>query len=250
MKILFRKVRFRSIPSYPELPFSVRSVGETKVLKGYIQNPGPRNIIELIWIENGNARIKIDGIIHEFTDGHAVVLRPLSDYSLVPVSDKLHFFWLTIDGNNAENFVGLFNFSLPPFRAGKVPKNDFNQLQLEIIEPTPRGQCCACATALKIIIKASSPHAGESQGQSIIKTAIEIINMNISNPDLNLNWVMQKIQRDRSTFSRLFKAEVGMSPSKYIFSLRMQRAVNLLQTTNLSILEISYNCGFSDPNYY
>lgn len=47
-----------------------------------------------------------------------------------------------------------------------------------------------------------------------------------------------------------FKKEMGMPPTKYIIKLRMTHAIELLETTNLSIKEISLTCGYTDVNFF
>ena len=49
---------------------------------------------------------------------------------------------------------------------------------------------------------------------------------------------------------RKLKALTGKTPSKYIRFIRMEKAMELLSTSNLNISEIAYNLGFSDPNYF
>lgn len=46
-------------------------------------------------------------------------------------------------------------------------------------------------------------------------------------------------------FSRIFKQVISCSPYQYIQMRRLDEAVTLLNTTSLSITEISYLCGFS-----
>ena len=47
-------------------------------------------------------------------------------------------------------------------------------------------------------------------------------------------------------FAHLFKASVGLSPMRYLLKLRMQRALELVQTTQLSMGEIGWRVGM--PN--
>lgn len=54
----------------------------------------------------------------------------------------------------------------------------------------------------------------------------------------------------RSHFTRLFKEHVGMSPGRYVESLRIKRALRLLYDRSLTIKEISYACGIADVNYF
>ncbi|MBN2712230.1 MAG: helix-turn-helix transcriptional regulator, partial [Planctomycetes bacterium] len=42
----------------------------------------------------------------------------------------------------------------------------------------------------------------------------------------------------------------GISPSEYLQRLRMQRAFSLLRSSQMSVKEIAYACGFSDPAYF
>lgn len=50
--------------------------------------------------------------------------------------------------------------------------------------------------------------------------------------------------------NRKLKALTGKTPSRFIRSIRLQRAYTLLQTTNLNISEIAYEVGFKNPNYF
>ena len=49
-----------------------------------------------------------------------------------------------------------------------------------------------------------------------------------------------------SAFSRLFKKNIGKSPSKYLTQLRIDKACNLLLHTNTSMDIIAEKCGFTD----
>ena len=49
---------------------------------------------------------------------------------------------------------------------------------------------------------------------------------------------------------RLFKAETGMTPAKYIKHLRMQMALNLLETTFLGVKEIMLKIGVHDESHF
>ena len=49
---------------------------------------------------------------------------------------------------------------------------------------------------------------------------------------------------------RLFKAETGMTPAKYLKHLRMEKAVHLLETTFLSAKEIMTKIGVRDESHF
>lgn len=53
-----------------------------------------------------------------------------------------------------------------------------------------------------------------------------------------------------SRFAHLFRAQAGASPMAYIERLRVSRAQELLLTSNMSIAEIAYECGYENPLYF
>ena len=53
-----------------------------------------------------------------------------------------------------------------------------------------------------------------------------------------------------SRFSHLFKECTGSSPAKYILNIKIQRAKELLENTDLSILQISEIVGMQTQNYF
>lgn len=53
-----------------------------------------------------------------------------------------------------------------------------------------------------------------------------------------------------STFQRAWQRYVGRTPKEYFMELRLDRARVLLETTTLSVLEISAQVGFEDSNYF
>ena len=54
----------------------------------------------------------------------------------------------------------------------------------------------------------------------------------------------------RSHFSRAFKCSTGFSPQDWIRSQRLARAKLLIQHTDLSLTQISLECGFCDQAHF
>ena len=49
---------------------------------------------------------------------------------------------------------------------------------------------------------------------------------------------------------RIFKAETGKTPHEYLSDLRMTQARNLLLNTDLSIAQVSSDCGFQSSSHF
>jgi AraC family transcriptional regulator len=54
----------------------------------------------------------------------------------------------------------------------------------------------------------------------------------------------------RSHFSRAFKCSTGLSPQDWIRTQRIARAKLLIQHTDLSLTQISLECGFCDQAHF
>lgn len=68
--------------------------------------------------------------------------------------------------------------------------------------------------------------------------------------NLTIQQVAKELGVSYSNFRKLFKEYTGLSPAAYQQDLKLQRAKDLLKTTNLSIKEIAYRLNFDSPDYF
>jgi AraC family transcriptional regulator len=54
----------------------------------------------------------------------------------------------------------------------------------------------------------------------------------------------------RFHFERLFKAAVGVSPSRYHIDLRMNEARRLLRETKMSVVDVALEVGYTNPSHF
>lgn len=67
---------------------------------------------------------------------------------------------------------------------------------------------------------------------------------------LTIQQVAEELGVSYSNFRKLFKEYTGLSPAAYQQDPKLQRAKELLKTTNLSIKEIAYRLNFDSPDYF
>lgn len=79
---------------------------------------------------------------------------------------------------------------------------------------------------------------------SAMDNIMEYINMNLQTP-LSLDDIAKRANMSRSYFSTIFKQLNGMTPWEYILLKRVETAIRLLKTGNMSIIEIACTCGFN-----
>ena len=51
-------------------------------------------------------------------------------------------------------------------------------------------------------------------------------------------------------FCHIFKETFGKTAKEYINFVRVGKAKNLIKTTDMTIVEIAFCCGFTDANYF
>lgn len=78
-----------------------------------------------------------------------------------------------------------------------------------------------------------------------VKQAKEYIAQNYTDSNLSLNDVCEHIGISSSYLSELFNEISGEKFSTYLASFRVEKAAQLLRTTNVTIKEIGYCCGFN-----
>jgi len=90
---------------------------------------------------------------------------------------------------------------------------------------------------------------GETSVRERINKSVEFMKGHLREP-LNVATLAALVNLSRSHFTSSFRRVTGYAPLSYLNHLRMQRAVQLLNTTDLSIKQISDQLGFSDQFYF
>lgn len=68
--------------------------------------------------------------------------------------------------------------------------------------------------------------------------------------DLTLEEIAAHVHLSPSRFNHVFLAAVGQSPIKWLNGQKLKNAKRLLESTELSILQVAQRSGFVDPNYF
>jgi len=87
-------------------------------------------------------------------------------------------------------------------------------------------------------------------GDSLQKDILNYINENFTDPDICRTQVADKFGISIYSLSRLFKDIVGIGFKEYISAKRMELSRQLLLTSDKSIVKITADIGFDDPNYF
>lgn len=88
-----------------------------------------------------------------------------------------------------------------------------------------------------------------SIANSIVIQAVEYIRKNYAE-DLTVSTIASHLNISGSYLSLLFKNEMGTGIIKYIISVRMEKAKDLLSTSNLPVYNLSSQVGFTDSAHF
>lgn len=89
----------------------------------------------------------------------------------------------------------------------------------------------------------------EEQETNLITIAREYIDHHYQN-ELSLDETSRQVNISPYYFSKLFKEEMGQSFIEYVTGIRIEKAKELLTTTDKSMKEICNAVGYADPNYF
>lgn len=78
----------------------------------------------------------------------------------------------------------------------------------------------------------------------------QIIHDQIDNENLSLDFIASETALSKIKLYRKMKEIIGQTPTEYIRSFRLKQAEKLLKTTNKTVQEIMYTCGFNNKAYF
>ena len=78
----------------------------------------------------------------------------------------------------------------------------------------------------------------------------EHIQANLSDAEFGVAQLAEAVLMSQMQLYRKLKALTGKTPSQFIRSYRLQKGLELLQKGELTISEIAYETGFTDPSYF
>lgn len=88
-----------------------------------------------------------------------------------------------------------------------------------------------------------------TENHLIIEKSLSYINEHLTE-DLSLKKVAEEMSFSPIHFHNTFKRTVGKTLRDYIEEQRIKKATDLLLTTNYSLTQIAYECGFSSQSYF
>lgn len=79
---------------------------------------------------------------------------------------------------------------------------------------------------------------------------VSVIETNISEGDFDVVQLADALAVSKSSLYRKMKVATGLSPIEFIRNIRLKHGSQLLKNRSISVAEVAYECGFSNPKYF
>ena len=89
-----------------------------------------------------------------------------------------------------------------------------------------------------------------SLDKQFITNVLDYIHNDLANPNLGVEQLAEELFLSRSKLYRKIKALTGDTATEFIRKIRLEKAKELLEKTDLTVSEIGYKVGFSSPSYF
>ncbi len=223
--------------------FNILDVLELKYENSSCNNFG-RNFNALSFRIRSDAKIKADGEEYYLLDNSVAYIPARLSYHRESSHDELIVIHFDSTNYNTKN--------IEYFYASKPEK--FHQLFRKIFfcweEKAPGYKYICSAILNEIFALCYAQNYNEKYEKTKIQPSVEYIMKNYKNPNLSIGEIAKKSFMSEVYFRKLFKAEYGVSPQKFIVDLKIQNAVGLISSGYYSLGEVAKMSGYNDYKYF
>lgn len=89
-----------------------------------------------------------------------------------------------------------------------------------------------------------------SLDEKLVQKALDCVERNMDNPEYSVEELSADIGMNRTHLYRKLHSIVGMTPSDFIRSIRLKRAAQLMEKSQLTVAEIADMVGFNTQKYF
>lgn len=188
-------------------------------------------------------------------DGYLVVPNEL-DIITSDEQEPCEYYWIMFHGRRARDLLKNCNlvphngiFHIP--QAEKCVEIIKNALFTQYNNSVEEANALQAVLFQLVAIHASDAAIASTNSSSMAKSIAQYIKSNYYNP-LRISDIAKNFYITRSYMYTLFKQEMGVSPKEYLIEQRIEKAKAFLSSDEhrMTIKEISYAVGFTDPLYF
>jgi AraC-like DNA-binding protein len=206
--------------------------------------PHPRADYHLLYVSTGQMRIC--GSTLNSGDAYLFLPNELHTYTYKKAENS-HYYWFHFTGNKVKETLSRCGISRG------VNKDNERKNQKDTILSMLVSELCKCSNeasdfAVSLFFSFLTLFKINQPEKCFYTAAIEALESTSKN--VSISSIAKSYNVTTAHFIRLFKKIYGTTPNEYRQNYRISQAVNLLKMTNLSVQDISHQCGFEDSLYF
>ncbi|MBN2643568.1 MAG: AraC family transcriptional regulator [Victivallales bacterium] len=229
------------------LPFHVHGTGVYQTTNThFVKKRGILNqFVEVLWGISGVGEVILFDRKFQIHPDDVFYYLPGEDHESRALSDNWAVRWLCLEGALAEAVILSYRYPRLQSAISKYPEVLFQEIEHCLSCNGFFELRKTCSIVLDILARTGGEyHDGNSV--QIAKRCVNMIKERLHDSELNVCMLCEELDISRTTLTRLFKEETGVSPGRYILNLRLHKATAQLRSTNLAVSDIAHKCGFSD----
>lgn len=236
--------------------------GELKKSGGWQEHPHSHRFCEIIFVVDGKGCTTVNGERLEFEKGDIIIYNPsVEHYEESSLQEPTEFMFIALDKfeitdlpqnhllpddykliyHSEESYCAIYDL----FKKMITEFENKNDFYIEIAQNISRTILMYIFRIINYADQGFNLHKTNDTLEKVLRFIAENYRNNISLED-----VADACYVNKYYLSHQFSKFKGMSVGKYILSLKIEESKRLLETTALSVNEISEWAGFNDPNYF
>lgn len=220
---------------------------------------------EILLITEGKCEMLVNGKPYIAKKGDVVLICNLENHSTKVIEEPYSRYVLTIDPADFQTKIGDMRLVAMFKHRGMNFSHCLSTENTEVVhlfrrlyeEKQKRDSftdevCISLLKTLLIDIFRANSKCFETSLDKTAETVLKIegyIDAHYSE-ELKMDEIAKLFYLNKYYFSHIFKEVTGLSPKQYLTSVRLNRAINLLNEKELTVSEICAECGFSDINNF
>ena len=202
---------------------------------------------ELIFVERGSMEVFTSGKTYQISQGNAMFFDSRILHKMVSVDESTLLMVMVFDRAIINDFAADITLSSPLITDGKsvheAYKITLGELQNKQPMYTVVTSAAICALMARLFRENTTAHKKPTDGVDDRFSAL-LSELEVNAEHYTLDDAAKFMNMNASYLSRLFTQKTGVNLIYYINRMRIQKAIKLMKSSDLSMTEISSRCGF------
>ena len=238
-------------------PVNLNYFGSEQCESGYTFGPFIRTSYVIHMIRKGKGRLMKNGSVYDVSEGQAFIIYPGEETTYQADNyDPWNYMWVGFHGLMAEELVDRAGFS-------KSDPVITCRNKERVFDVTEKLLSCCELTYVNDLLRTGymyllmglltdedgrehmAAEKDEGDEKLYIRAAVNLL-INSDRPQIKVSDVAASIGISRGYLTRIFKKEMGISPQDFQRRFRMERAGDLLRSTQSPVSTVAEELGYTD----